>query len=704
MQSNKFDIELDRPSKVYYTGEVVTGTLTLKNSTNEKCRSLLVSMVGKGKVHWHTGSGDSRSDFDGKKDFLWHERTLVGNFYRTAILDEGGENVEFGGAVGDGTMHIPCRPNEGTNGSGPMRLIVRVCDYDWGKRDDNIGEIVIDAKELALKGDAVTINLTRNGKPEKGTVTLAANFIPTSAILGESASASQSAETLVIKVLKANSLRKADMFGQNDVYVQVWRAPDSLQSPPPVGKKLPLPDQKILLPQGNTTFKFAFPTRADSPGSAVLHCGDHAYLAYYIRAEIDRKGWKNPSLKLPVVILPSRPVPMRQLLCPFFKEIGPAPIHKMKVCCFSCGEAGTITMKFALNRSAFAPGENIDLTGSEVVNDSTLDINVRVVLRQNIQLSTTGKFDTRTSGSQRFYIVEQGIAPQSSLRLDTLKASMPAVSPSFFGAKGLSTARREPLTFTYELSLQAKASSGHKVKIDTPILVSALPPKPEAVKEASTNIPVQTTNPFELAIYAVTDDGPCDTVVMHTGIEDGGTVVASEAGPTNIWEHQDDSGNAGAQYTYQPQVLMFSDNTNTNTGASPFSSAPEMTNEVDHGTAYSSLLASMDAEYDSRAAVDKWIKEYPSAASSLTPGEFAGVLKKVLLSMEQASVARELASGMASGSLLTDHIVASMQACPFTKMEIVRVLAPYVSDPERKEVVLSNMYSYERNEASMLFP
>ena len=32
MQSNKFDIELDRPSKVYYTGEVVTGTLTLKNS------------------------------------------------------------------------------------------------------------------------------------------------------------------------------------------------------------------------------------------------------------------------------------------------------------------------------------------------------------------------------------------------------------------------------------------------------------------------------------------------------------------------------------------------------------------------------------------------------------------------------------------------------------------------------------------------
>jgi len=138
-------------------------------------------MVGKSKIHWHTGSGDNRHDYDGRKVFLWHERTLMGNFYRTALLDETGEDAYFGGAVGDGDLYIPCLPTEGSNG-GPMRLIVRCCDYDWGKRDDNIGKIVIDAKELASKREEVTFNLTQNGKPEQGNITFAAQFIPTKSI------------------------------------------------------------------------------------------------------------------------------------------------------------------------------------------------------------------------------------------------------------------------------------------------------------------------------------------------------------------------------------------------------------------------------------------------------------------------------------------------------------------------------------------
>ena len=64
--------------------------------------------------------------------------------------------------------------------------------------------------------------------------------------------------------------------------------PESLLYPPPVGKKLPGPDKKVTLRNGSTEFKFAFPTRADSPGSAVLPCGNYAYLAYYILAKIDK--------------------------------------------------------------------------------------------------------------------------------------------------------------------------------------------------------------------------------------------------------------------------------------------------------------------------------------------------------------------------------------------------------------------------------
>jgi hypothetical protein len=213
---NKFQIVLDRSSGIFYAGEVVTGTLTVSPDNHETCRSLLLSMVGKARVHWHTGSGDNRNDYDGKKIFLESNRTLWGNFFRTSILDEAGQDAEFGGAVGDGTIYIPCLATEGSNG-GPMRLIVRVCDYDWGKRDDNIGEIILDAKELALRGDAVTYELTRNGKPEQGTITLAAMFMPTSAIaLDSNGSSAQSSETLVFKVVRANGLRKADWVGKND--------------------------------------------------------------------------------------------------------------------------------------------------------------------------------------------------------------------------------------------------------------------------------------------------------------------------------------------------------------------------------------------------------------------------------------------------------------------------------------------------------
>ncbi len=59
----------------------------------------------------------------------------------------------------------------------------------------------------------------RNGKPEQATVTLVAKFVPTSGLTPDPTrrdSSVHSEETLVIQVLRANELRKADMFGQND--------------------------------------------------------------------------------------------------------------------------------------------------------------------------------------------------------------------------------------------------------------------------------------------------------------------------------------------------------------------------------------------------------------------------------------------------------------------------------------------------------
>ena len=157
--------------------------------------------------------------------------------------------------------------------------------------------------------------------------------------------------------------------------------------------------------------------------------------------------------------------------------------------------AHQVTIKLN-SRLAYAPGETLQLTGSQVVNSSSISITVRIVIRQIIQLATTGSYAKTTNGSQRFEIGSKEVSPSSSIGLDDFQAVVPALPPSFFGARGSSTARREPLTFTYELSLQAKASSGHKVKVDMPILISALPPKQQAIQDANasnTNVPLFIT-------------------------------------------------------------------------------------------------------------------------------------------------------------------------------------------------------------------
>ena len=156
--------------------------------------------------------------------------------------------------------------------------------------------------------------------------------------------------------------------------------------------------------------------------------------------------------------------------------------------------AHQVTIKLN-SRLAYAPGETLQLTGSQVVNSSSISIILRIVIRQIIQL-TTGLNAYTTRGSQRFAIGAKEVSPGTSINLDDFQAIVPALPPSFFGARGSSTARREPLTFTYELSLQARAYSCHKVKVDMPILISALPPKQQAIQDANasnTNVPLFIT-------------------------------------------------------------------------------------------------------------------------------------------------------------------------------------------------------------------
>ena len=79
-----------------------------------------------------------------------HRITLFGNFFNSDIIDEGGSDPVFGEAMGEGTIYIPCEEE-----AGPRQLIVRVMDYDWGKRDDLLGKC--DARSLLVCGECQRI-------------------------------------------------------------------------------------------------------------------------------------------------------------------------------------------------------------------------------------------------------------------------------------------------------------------------------------------------------------------------------------------------------------------------------------------------------------------------------------------------------------------------------------------------------------------
>jgi hypothetical protein len=109
-------------------------------------------------------------------------------------------------------------------------------DYDWGKKDDLLGEVLISPEShlLPTPGQPISFPLTRKGKTEKGEVTLSCTFEDTAhAVMAGAESANinigdvstAGLAVLRLKCHQATGLRKADWFGKNDVYVQAYIVP-----------------------------------------------------------------------------------------------------------------------------------------------------------------------------------------------------------------------------------------------------------------------------------------------------------------------------------------------------------------------------------------------------------------------------------------------------------------------------------------------
>ena len=233
---------------------------------------------------------------------------------------------------------------------------------------------------------------------------------------------------------------------------------------------------------------------------------------------------------------------------------------------------------------------------------------------------------------------------------------------------------------------------------------------------------VPIDNPWQIFDFAVHGSEPSTTTPKITGEEDAGRVMpASGIGFVNTTQYSEDKGRLGPEQTYQPVVNTFDDfaiasGANNSTSPAPsVPAAPSAPTALDNtafssqeqasGGGISSLLSSLDDAYDKRRTVGEWIRDYPDGASKLTPDEVSNILSKVTFSLDQASVAGEIAAGFErSENLKCAHIVSAMRTCKYSATDVAKAMAPYASDPQNKETVLDMLdYSFEKEDVAKFF-
>ena len=156
-----------------------------------------------------------------------------------------------------------------------------------------------------------------------------------------------------------------------------------------------------------------------------------------------------------------------------------APIHKCKYCNCRCCLDGLVSLRLSMDRMAYAPGETIDFTGSQVVNDTKSTMTAKVSLRRHAVLRTATKFSTKFTTD--FYLTEFEIPPLSTTQVPNIDSRVPAVFSSFYGGVvgELSSSFYPCLKWTYVIDMRVGFKKGKckgSAHAISPVLISSAPP------------------------------------------------------------------------------------------------------------------------------------------------------------------------------------------------------------------------------------
>mmetsp|Transcript_4593 Transcript_4593/g.8712 ORF Transcript_4593/g.8712 Transcript_4593/m.8712 type:complete len:760 (-) Transcript_4593:718-2997(-) len=755
MSVSTIDINLDRSDPVYYAGEVVRGTVALETTGSLNCRGFHIHLQARARVLWFgegTAQGNNRRE--GSTLFQSQRHTLVGNYYKTVLLDEAGVDADFDVVPNSGILRIPCDFEE--HDDKKFKLIVRVMDYDWKLGDDLLGEILLKVSPLVEAPNKTTFKLSRQGRPEQGQITLSAKWLPFESVFPMASRSGERVSSEAIKpvcleltIHNATGLRRTCTLGQNNVYCQVYRIPK--ETAIKRGKGLPDPSTKMTIVKGRSVYPFAFALRTDAPGSAELPVLGSARLRYDLYAHIDRAFSNDPSRKLVVTVIPNRPVPLVKLLGPVFHIQRDQPILKRQMCGCRTGQIkGLVSIHLSLNRRSFAPGELIDLIASSVEYPPSQTLSVTVFLVLHVEMSTS----TGQQTTKRHYTTlwSSPLPPNSQRSLSQLGLTsemirMPPVFPCFDGGVPAPSSRHFAcLRWSYTIDLvvaptKESALVGDGVASSSiPILVAAAPPHEHILHQLAQSgapppeelqSPAMQT-PFSIFADAISNNDPSDTTPWIMGPECGGSLLPATGFSETAFtfDEEEDAGAIGGETpVYVPlihtsaatgrstppkqplQPTQVPPSTSTAAAASleeEFLNA-ETTTPESGGTVEALLHAlsnnSNDISKDKRRIIGAWmLRHYHSPSSSLSPTDVGSVLSTVTSVLEQPSVTVTLLEGGLAEHLTCAHICAAVQACPYQKAPVAKLMARLARDPEQQHTVLALMdTSFERRAVEQAF-
>lgn len=730
-------VELDRKNRIYFPGEVVTGLVRLKvppSSSVEQqqlCRGVYWKLLAKSHVLWVEGSGDSEVLRYGDTIFQHERRTLLGPYHRSFILS--GNNI----------MVIPCSRQQRQ-----QQLVVQAVTFNPRKKETKVfGEILVDLKDFDNSSGPRSYPLLIN---KKQTEIFLSGEWETESLHGRD----EASECFRLCVHK--------LVGVAQV-LQV-RVHLSMEASLPKQDKSTNDDETVL-PQGETVFPFRFKIREDSPGSAnwVVPSRGRAYVSFAVSASVDMKLARNNSCPSSVELLTvfsNHPKPLPALLSPFHAEKLDQIMHSCH-CLRSGKRDGLVSIRLALARLAFAPGEAVELMGSQVTNDASVALPLRIILRCHIERRHLPNTDIIPNKVRRdFVLLEAEVPGKQTVLVKSLAGSsevrIPAVFPSFGGGveevdsvtvPELPSKRFACLRWSYTLEIRVGGDKRDWVTgiyCRTPVLICTAPPyaaQVEAARHQRHDLQ-ELMGPMSIFEYAATrSQEDCDTAPALGGPDGGGTLVVAEQSGSNwtgdfknqwkeILQHQLELGQAqridlepfiskaivhsfdpGASpvvelYGSQGAFETSEPKSQSSASAHLESSNPPVGSATSGLLDLEELLLAMEDSPDNRAIVHNWVRCHPDKAHQLLPQHVAAIVSRVTFSLDRMEILKELVTALNMQNALTcEHILVVMDVCPFEKAEVARLMAPSANDPENKERVLNQIeWQLEREAVDRLFP